>query len=163
MQSRHPCSTLLNEKAMITMDNDKPRVAQLSNHRLHPPYRAACLGLAIMAAGMLPAMAKADSFAKVSYSAQKDQLAVTIAYRGTNPDHAFSLKWGPCKVLDGGGRTIAAEVLDSQWQDAAEMDFEKTTVFSLADIPCRPAKITLKSAPRFFYTLKIPAPTGSKQ
>jgi hypothetical protein len=102
---------------------------------------------------MLSTAVQADNFAKVYYSARKDQLVVTMAYRGRNPDHTFSLKWGQCQELDGGGREIAAEVLDSQWQDVEQKDFKKTTRFSLADIPCRPVTVTLRSAPRFFATL----------
>lgn len=117
---------------------------------------AASLLLAAIAASTLSAPARADNFAEVHYSARKDQLVVTIAYRGTNPDHTFSLKWGPCQELDG-GREISAEVLDSQWQDVEQSDFRKTTRFSLANIPCRPAQVTLRSAPRFFTTLQIPA------
>jgi len=37
---------------------------------------------------------------------------------------------------------IVAEVLDGQWQDAARQPFKKTTRFSLADLPCRPVKLT---------------------
>jgi len=33
----------------------------------------------------------------------------------------------------------------------------KTTRFSLADLPCRPVKLTLRTAPRFYVTLQIPA------
>ena len=112
--------------------------------------------------GMLSTSVQADNFADVYYSARKDQLVVTMAYRGTNQNHTFSLKWGPCQELDGGGRAVAAEVLDSQWEDVEQNDFKKTTRFSLADIPCRPAKVTLRSAPRFFTTLQIPAKVGQK-
>jgi hypothetical protein len=106
---------------------------------------------------MLSDATQADTFANVYYSARKDQLVVTMVYRGTNPDHTFSLKWGQCKdIVEGGGHEIAAEVLDSQWQDVEQSDFKKTTRFSLAGLRCRPAKVTLRSAPRFFYTLQIP-------
>ncbi len=102
--------------------------------------------------------ALADNFGNVYYDARKDQLVVTIFYRGTSPDHAFTLKWGQCKEpRDGGVREIAAEVLDSQWDDVASQDFKKTTKFSLQDLTCRPAKVTLRTAPRFVYTLQIPA------
>jgi hypothetical protein len=101
--------------------------------------------------------ASADTFANVRYDARHDQLVVTVSYRGTNPDHAFSLKWGQCKEQeDGGAREIVAEVLDSQWDDVASRDFKKTTKFSLENLQCRPAKVTLRTAPRFYYTLQIP-------
>jgi hypothetical protein len=108
--------------------------------------------------------ALADNFAKVHYDARKDQLVVTIFYRGTNPDHTFSLKWGPCiQSTDGNGHAIDAEVLDSQWRDAAQQNFKKTTRFDLDDVQCRPAKLTLRTAPRFYYTVQIPARTVPAQ
>jgi hypothetical protein len=102
--------------------------------------------------------AGADNFAKVRYDKQADRLVVTMIYRGTNPNHNFSLKWGPCQTSDSGDLPGAtAEVLDDQYEDAAEQDFTKTVRFSLTDMPCaRPASVTLRSAPRFFYTLTIP-------
>ena len=65
---------------------------------------------------------------------------------------------GPCQTLaDAAEPEIVAEVLDGQWQDAARQSFKKTTRFSLADLPCRPVKLTLRTAPRFYVTLRIPA------
>ena len=113
-----------------------------------------------LAVGMLWDAARADNFANAYYDARKDQLVVTIFYRGTNPDHTFSLKWGQCKEpSDGSVREIVAEVLDSQWQDVASRNFKKTTRFGLEKLQCRPAKLTLRTAPRFYYTLQIPAKT----
>jgi|HubBroStandDraft_6_1064221.scaffolds.fasta_scaffold384676_2 hypothetical protein len=102
--------------------------------------------------------AGADNFAKVRYDKQADRLVVTMIYRGTNPNHNFSLKWGPCQTSDSGDLPGAtAEVLDDQYEDAAEQDFTKTVRLKLTDMPCpRPASITLRTAPRFFYTLTIP-------
>lgn len=111
---------------------------------------------AAVAATMLSSAVQADNFVNAYYSARHDQLVVAMAYRGTNSHHRFSLQWGPCQELDGGGHEIAAEVLDSQWQDVEQSDFTKVTRFSLADIPCRPATVTLRSAPRFFFTVQIP-------
>ena len=92
------------------------------------PRRALCILLAGTASGMLSTGVQADNFAKVYYSARKDQLVVTIAYRGTNPDHAFSLKWGQCQELDGGGREVAAEVLIANGRTSAERFQKNYTV-----------------------------------
>jgi hypothetical protein len=107
----------------------------------------------------LPATAvHADTFANAYYDAGQDQVVVTMIYRGTNPNHTFSLKWGRYKESpNGGARDIVAEVLDSQWQDPETQDFRKTTRFSLDNLRCRPAKLILRTAPRFYYTLQIPA------
>lgn len=108
-------------------------------------------------ASLLSHAACADNFASVYYDKKADQLVVTMTYSGTNPNHKFSLKWGQC-VNDQPGNPpeVAVEILDDQWQDEAQSDFKKTTRFSLAGIPCRPASVTLRSAPRFIYTLVIP-------
>src|ERR1019366_2077262 len=67
-----------------------------------------CTVLAL-AAGPLSGVAQGDNFANVYYDARKDQLVVTLFYRGTNPDHSFSLQWGTCKdSADGTTREIAA-------------------------------------------------------
>jgi hypothetical protein len=114
--------------------------------------------LASLCAVALFEAAHGDTFSKVYYDAGHDELVVTMAYRGTNPDHAFSLKWGACQTTDQASEPeIVAEVLDSQWQDAARQPFKVTTRFSLADLPCRPVKLTLRTAPRFYASLHIPA------
>ncbi len=43
--------------------------------------------------------AEADNFENVQYDRQTDQLVVTLIYRGTNPNHNFSLKWGEIQVF----------------------------------------------------------------
>jgi hypothetical protein len=102
--------------------------------------------------------AHADTFGRVRYDRQRNQLVVTMLYRGSNPNHKFSIKWGDCEpdqsgVLPG----VTGEVLDDQYKDPERQDFKKTVYFSLAGMPCpRPASVTLRSAPRFFYTLTIP-------
>ena len=120
--------------------------------------------LAGLVAGALASAARADSLANVYYSARTDQLVVTMVYRGTNSRHKFTLNWGQCKNLanDGSGE-LDAEILDSQYQDVETRDFKKTTRFSLADIPCRPATLTLRSAPRFLATVRIPKAVDVKE
>ena len=69
-------------------------------------------------------VAQADKFANVFYDVHNDQLVVTMRYRGTNPSHEFTLQWGQCKDHpDAHSHDIVAEVLDSQWQDAAQRTF----------------------------------------
>lgn len=112
----------------------------------------------LAAAAFFSLQGKADNFAQVRYERQSDRLVVTMVYRGTNPNHNFSLKWGPCQANQSGNPPGAtAEVLDDQPGDGAEQDFARTVRFSLADMPCsRPASVTLRAAPHFFYTLTIP-------
>jgi hypothetical protein len=109
------------------------------------------------AAFLLAQAAFADNFGSVSYDRKNDQLVLTMLYRGTNPNHHFSLKWGPCETKQSSNLPgVTVEVLDDQFEDLSQQDFKKTTHFSMADLPCpRPARLTLRSAPRFFYTLTI--------
>lgn len=112
-----------------------------------------------LAAGLLASRADADNFGRVRFDRQSDRLVVTMIYRGTNPNHTFSLKWGACQANQSGGRPgVTAEVLDDQFDDQAQQDYKKTVRFSLEGLPCpRPAAVTLHTAPRFFYTLTIPS------
>src|ERR1700733_7217991 len=91
---------------------------------------------------LLPATVLADDFVHASYDSSSDELIVTVNYSGTNPQHTFSLQWGPCQDVP---------------DDEARQTFSKTTRFPLDGIPCRPAKLTLRIAPRFITTLMIPA------
>ena len=105
--------------------------------------------------------AHADNFSKAYYDSRVDQLVVSMIYSGTNPKHTFTLQWGQCQDVNGSKlHEVAVQVLDSQWQDEALRPYKKTLRFSLADIPCRPAKVTLRTAPRFMYTVLIPALDG---
>ncbi len=145
------------------MNTHMGRWSILTQRRGQVSGHIALLVLIGLAVETLSSAARADDFADVYYSARMDQLVITIAYRGTNPNHTFSLKWGQCKnqTQDGGGE-VAVEVLDSQSQDVEQSDFKKTTRFSLAHIPCRPATLTLRSAPRFLATLTIPQKPAQK-
>jgi hypothetical protein len=114
----------------------------------------------ILAAGatFFSARGKADNFAKVRYDRQTDRLLVTLVYGGTNSNHHFTLKWGECQANQSGTLPgVTAEVLDDQYDDVAEQEFTKTVGFKLTGMPCqRPARVTVRTAPRFFYTLTIP-------
>jgi hypothetical protein len=112
----------------------------------------------VAAAAFFSLTGKADNFAAVRYDRKTDRLVVTMIYRGTNPNHNFSLKWGPCEANQSGELPGAtAEVLDDQYDDPEQQDFSKTVRLSLRSMPCaRPASVTLRTAPRFFYTLTIP-------
>jgi hypothetical protein len=72
------------------------------------------------AALLLSLGAHADTFAKAYYDSRTDQLVVGMIYGGTNSQHAFTLQWGQCQDVSGSNwHDVAAEILDSQWQDQA--------------------------------------------
>lgn len=102
--------------------------------------------------------AAADNFADARYDPATDSLVVTLLYRGTNPLHRFTLEWGACTSPDANGVSkVAAQVMDSQWDDPAMEDYSETVHLSLAGLPCRPAEVTLRTAPRFIYNVFVPA------
>jgi hypothetical protein len=105
--------------------------------------------------------AHADAFKKVSYDAATDEIVIVVQYRGTNPDHDFTLTWDSCRTGDDGNSEIGGELLDQQARDRAEQDFTKTVRFSVADLDCRPATATIRTAPRFLATVRIPAPSAA--
>jgi hypothetical protein len=104
-----------------------------------------------------PHASRADSFQSASYDPVTDELVIVVEYRGTSAAHQFSLQWARC--IDGGDnrRTIVAQLLDQQFRDAAREDFTKTLRMSLADMNCRPATVTLSTAPGFYSTVEVPA------
>jgi len=100
----------------------------------------------------------AASFGSVRYDPSSDQLIVTMIYDGTNPNHHFSIEWGPCRKLDQPARqTIDVSFLDDQWNDAATKTYTKMVRVPLATLSCRPATVTLRTAPDFLTSLDIPA------
>src|SRR5260221_13669567 len=103
---------------------------------------AAALALIIL---VTPRAGHADNFRRVTYDPVTDELVIVVVYRGTNPDHQFSLKWGPCVDRGGNQHEVVAEILDQQFQDAARKDYKKTVRMSLAAMDCRPAAVTLKT------------------
>lgn len=90
--------------------------------------------------------AAADAFADARYDTTTDTLVMTLLYRGTNPAHRFTLQWGACTSPDANGVSkVAAEVLDSQWDDPALEDYSETVHLSLAGLPCRPVQVMLRT------------------
>ena len=110
---------------------------------------------------LAPRTGQADSFQSVAYNSATDELIINVLYRGTNPDHQFSLSWGTCVEHENNQHEITAELLDQQAEDKAEKDFKKTVKMSLKEMDCRPAVVTLRTAPRFYYTVMVPARAAS--
>lgn len=100
----------------------------------------------------------AANFLEARYDEETDELVVTLAYRGTNPDHTFSIEWGKCEPQQAAGNyQISARVLDTQWNDHAREPFTKTVRFSLRNLRCRPATVGLFTAPQFKIDVTVPA------
>jgi hypothetical protein len=118
--------------------------------------RAKLSWASLAAVCLLSTAVRAATFSAASYDPQTHELVVILIYGGSNPDHQFSVQWGQCHPLGNSGHQIAGEVLDSQWNDVAKQNFTKTVRFSLADLNCHPATVTLRTAPRYEITVQIP-------
>jgi hypothetical protein len=113
--------------------------------------------LVVLVSMALISSARADNFSSVRYDPKTNEIVAQMSYRGTNANHAFSLRWGKCMDReDGSGKEISADVIDDQWDDAALHDYGRTARFSLAGVTCRPARVTLRSPPRFYFTIFVP-------
>ncbi len=122
--------------------------------------RPVCLAFGLICLGGLTA-SRADNFRRAYYDPATDELVLVVVYTGAHRDHQFNLKWDPCKTLDGGGREMAGELLDRQWDDVGRKSHTKTLRFSVADLNCRPAVLTVRTAPRFYVTVTVPAQGAS--
>ncbi|MGQ0752702.1 MAG: hypothetical protein ACT4PS_19445, partial [Betaproteobacteria bacterium] len=82
-----------------------------------------------------------------------------IVYRGTHPNHEFSLDWDACRkpVTEGGPYQAAARIIDSDGNDAARMEYRVKAGFDLKTLDCRPAMVTLRLGRVAHQTLYIPA------
>jgi hypothetical protein len=102
--------------------------------------------------------ASADSFGSTYYDRSTNELVVTMRYMGTNPNHKFTLQWGSCQPADSDSiATVDVAVLDDQFEDAAQQDYQTVERFSLGDMRCqRPVTVMLYTAPRVSFPLLIP-------
>lgn len=105
---------------------------------------------------------RADDFQAISYDAATDELVMVVNYSGTNADHQFNMHWGECRTKDDNQRELFGELIDQQGMDAARQEFRKTVRISLADVDCRPAMVTVRTAPRFLATVSIPASRSTR-
>ena len=106
-------------------------------------------------------VAKADTFGPVRYDPTTNQILVTIHYRGTNPNHQFSIQWGRCRKLHGqlhgpAPRAIDLGILDQQGSDAARRGYTELVKVPLAGMTCRPATVTLWTSPNQYRSIAVP-------
>ena len=87
----------------------------------------------------------AANIIEASYDAA-DQIVAEIAYRGTNPDHDFTIQWGRCRA--GEPARLAGRLIDAQGRDLAREDYRITERIALDDMPCRPVIVTLRLGDR---------------
>ena len=113
--------------------------------------------------------ARASNLLDLQYDARTDELVAVIAFRGSHPDHRFSLQWGKCqrrsseRMASGVSATygVSALVIDAHGADVTKENYEVTARFDLATLACRPARVTLRSGPRNSRTVSVPARPAS--
>jgi hypothetical protein len=140
------------------LDVKERTVLRRKRQSIHREYPAMSVILSVALLCVLHP-AHADHFAGAHYDAQADELVVSLHYLGTNPDHEFTVKWGKCRSLASNPEVaqLSGVLADSQWNDAARDPYTKTVRIGLAGMPCRPAQVTLRSAPRYTLTISVPA------
>jgi hypothetical protein len=108
--------------------------------------------------------AAAHNLTSLVYDEKTDTLVVEIAYRGTHENHAFSLQWGECRRLDDDRSQIDALLIDNDPMDPARQEFTQVLKVSMSGHPCRPSKLTIRTAAGFNRTVDVPKakPTGAK-
>lgn len=131
-----------------------------SSARMFAPLRlwVTCLLLA----SFYGAPASAISVNRLTYDAAEDQLILLIAYRGTNPDHKFSVEWTECKRLDDERSEILGLLVDNQPDDLARQEFTQVLKVDLTSFTCRPSKVTIRTSAGFFTSVDVPAAPKNK-
>ena len=100
--------------------------------------------------------ASAISVNSLVYDEAKDQLVMTIGYRGTNPDHKFSVQWSECKRLGDTRSQILGLLIDSQPDDQARQEFTQEFKVDLSTLTCRPSQVTIRTSAGFFMSVDVP-------
>lgn len=118
----------------------------------------------MLAAGILAAFAataNATNLLALSHDADTDEIVLKVAYRGSHGQHPFSLDWGECNdnAFEGPPHQIGAQLIDSQYDDSGPTEFTQTVRFSIADLKCRPAKLTIRTSTGAYRTITVPAPS----
>jgi hypothetical protein len=108
--------------------------------------------------GVSTAPANLTRIAVGRYDASADSLVVTMSYRGTRPDHEFSLDWKQCRPATATHEPeIEVQLLDLDGRDIPMDSYTVTRSFPLADLQCRPAMVTIVTTSKAKYVIAIPA------
>ncbi|HJT62065.1 MAG TPA: hypothetical protein VJ797_10335 [Burkholderiales bacterium] len=105
------------------------------------------LTLALLACGS----AHAADIALAAYDRERDELVVDVVYRGTNPNHDFTLQWDKCV-----GGQASARLIDTQGRDLAREEYRVRERFSLDGLQCRPATVTLRLGRTALASVVVP-------
>ena len=102
----------------------------------------------------------AATFGPVRYDPNGDQLIVTMIYDGTHPNHHFTIHWDTCRKVELVGQpehVTGVNILDDDYNDAANKPYTETIKMPLANLSCRPATVWLWTPPSSTTSVDIPA------
>lgn len=105
----------------------------------------------------------ATNFTSVIYDEKDDKLVIAIAYRGTHDNHQFSIEWGECRRLDDDRFQAYGLLVDSDPMDIARQNFSKILEIDMSSYPCRPARLTVRTATGFNRSLDLPEPKPKRK
>lgn len=118
-------------------------------------YAASCITVVAL---FFATYAMSMNIVDASFDDNTDELVFTVLYRGTHPNHVFSIRWEECRRMSDGHLEILGIVQDSDPKDPAQKDFEKIERISMTDFSCRPAVVTIGApSPVYRRSVKIPA------
>jgi len=143
-----------------TFDHENLPIDNGARTRPHHPRWRSC-GLAGLFF-LIGTACHSDELQAISYDAATDELVIVVNYSGTNADHQFTMNWGECQTKADNQHELFGEFIDQQGMDAARKEFRKTVRIGLAGVDCRPAIVTIRTAPRFFATVRIPASRSTR-
>ena len=107
-----------------------------------------------------PHAATAADILGLAYDARADELVMDIAYRRSHAQHEFDVQWGPCSGERPPFETVG-RVLDVHGRDTARESFTVRERVGLRDLPCRPARVTLRLGLRSHASVWVPAEQAS--
>ena len=117
------------------------------------------MAVAAMAAALtFASQAQAANLLAMSYDKSTDQLVLKVAYRGTHDQHNFTVNWEGCQDYASvdARYQIMGNLVDGDPDDHGAGEYTKDLRVSIADIECRPVKLTIRTSPGFFRTIIVP-------
>ena len=76
---------------------------------------------------------------------------------GTQPDHEFTVQWGPCYGTGGPPAGVVGRLIDRQGGDIAREEFRVIERIGLGSLACRPAVVTLRLGKVSHRRVYVPA------
>lgn len=102
----------------------------------------------------LGSQAMATEIITAGFDAKSKTISLELAFIGGTKPHNFSLEYEPCRVLNG-NYEVAARLLDEGHDDLGQQELFQTVEFSVADLACKPAWLTVRSGRFSHKTLWI--------